>query len=242
MLPKIYLGTCIIVCIALAAALEDFRFPTFYPDEHNTVYCDELPGLETSGKASINFLNRYIRFYGCPPVSYSDLNLDGYPDQAYRARNAAIAAGEEIVAKDWFPSTPAYLPNGCRQPGEEQEQTGTDDMAGKQNCIGQLDVNHLKTVVDRLVTKLTALEQVVAEIKEDTKFSQAGAAVAAVSLVLALLYVAVVCFVAARNLGNARQQKLKREEQEKLDQAAERAARRLRKRSGSKDRTREPLL
>ena len=152
MLPNLYLGTCLIVCIAaLAAALEDVRFEDVWP------------------------------------------------------------------------------------PGEEQEQTEANDMAGIQSCIGQLDVT-------RLLTKLTALEEVVAEIKEDTKFSQAGAAVAAVSLVLALLYVAVVCGVAARNLGNARQQKLKREEQERLDEAANKAARRLHKRSGSKDKTREPLL
>ena len=223
MLPKIYLGTCIIVCIALAAALEDFRFPTFYPDEHNTVYCDEVPELEKSGKASINFLNRYIQFYGCPPVNYSDINLNGYPDQAYKARNAAVAAGEEIVAKQWFPPTPAYLPNSC-----EQQQTGSDDMAGIQSCIGQLDVT-------QILTKLTALQKVVAEIEQDTKYSQAGAAIAAVSLILALIYVAVVCFVAARNLGKARQEEVLKKDQEKLDQAAERAAKKFQKRRARAD-------
>jgi nitrate reductase cytochrome c-type subunit len=89
--------------------------------------------------------------------------------------------------------------------------------------------------VTQILTKLTALEKVVAEIEQDTKYSQAGAAIAAVSLILALIYVAVVCFVAARNLGKARQEEVLKKDQEKLDQAAERAAKKFQKRRARAD-------
>jgi hypothetical protein len=135
------------------------------------------------------------------------------PDQEAEAE--AEAEAEEPLSEFRFPT---FYPNNHTP---DSEQPGADDMAGKQSCIGQLDVIHIKTVVNRLVTKLTELEEVVAAIKEDTKYSQAGAAVAAVSLVLALLYVAVVCGVAARNLGKARQEEVLRKHQESLDQAAE---------------------
>ena len=90
--------------LVYARPLEEFRFPTFEADTHNDVYCNETDSLERSGKASITFMNRYRKFYGCQSKTYQDQDLDGFPDEAEPARSGVHP--EEIRVRTWHVSMP----------------------------------------------------------------------------------------------------------------------------------------
>ena len=112
--------------LVFARPLEEFRFPTFESGTHNDVYCNETDDLEKGGKASITFMNRYRKFYGCQPKEYQDLDLDGFPDESESVRLGVHP--EDIRVRTW----PVQLPGNTTMfdgPAQGQE-TPVVDGAG----------------------------------------------------------------------------------------------------------------